>query len=410
MGTPAAGSTAALGAGVGSEHGPLALPGSPLRAEPQAPAALTPVVLAAAGKFGMEPPPGVPAERLQLGLPHVGNSRGEILLSDQEWAQVREQLAGHGCRLVVCGDAEAGGFTVVGAQRLRPEAKRPPRVSPKPKVRAEERETPPGVRRSTRDRKDSARLTGYAVATSRLRAPPGRAPPAPRAAETRSGRGAAPAPKAPGRGKRGPKRNGTEQKPAQDTEPCKKKQRESPDFMMLTPHEKGQLQIKIDRLDEDQLDRVLAFLEKDLCAADDSQEVQLDLDALPPARQRALVEMVDIELAKGDGAFPEPPGTTASPAPAAETPRSAASAEPALSAAKQQRVWEEHSAREVQRQSHLREVREAAASTPADKELPPLPELALPPAASASAAAPLGEDTMLGTTTDVLNMVDFGWM
>jgi len=275
------------------------------------------------------------------------------------------------------------------------------------------------------------------------------------------------------------------------------------DVAALTQKEKNELQLKIDRLDDQQLDRVIEFLTPDLGTGSDGGEVQLDLDTLPPHRQRALVEVINAELkaratptghsqpevviaSKGSPLFPAvEPGATplalATPlAQDAATPRSeTANADPAISAAKRQLAWEACSAREIQRQSHLREVREAASVsggtplvTPAGAEpglpgeaLPAMPEICLPPAAvttgfphvaaptqtstaisstaappvdqgssagpsaavaaataaanaagtTAAAAAPsavtgVSGDSMLESTAEVLDLVDFGWM
>jgi len=261
----------------------------------------------------------------------------------------------------------------------------------------------------------------------------------------------------------------------------------------VTQQEKGDLQAKLDQLDNDQLDRVIDFLKIDMGDASEGQEIQLDLDTLPPARRLALIKFVDAELRKGiatraklggDAApgmslnspcFPAlEPGTTplglGTPNASVMTPRREPdNAVPAASAAKRQLAWEACSAREVQRQSHLREVREAASVGGTPQSLTPaaageplmasgtllaVPDLALPPAAAAMvvgessapqavAAPPPGAaapatvevapvptakqvawpppgtaaptsvgttgDSMLESTAEVLSMVDFGW-
>lgn len=263
----------------------------------------------------------------------------------------------------------------------------------------------------------------------------------------------------------------------------------------VTQQEKGDLQAKLDQLDNDQLDRVIDFLKLDMGDASEGQEIQLDLDTLPPARRLALIRFVDAELRKGivtrpklggDAApgmalnspgFPAlEPGTTplglGTPNASVMTPRREQpdSAVLAASAAKRHLAWEACSAREVQRQSHLREVREAASVGGTPQSLTPaaagepllasgtllaVPDLALPPAAGAagvageqsaaqavaapppgaaapapvevapapaakqgalrvpSAAAPTSVgtsgDSMLESTAEVLSMVDFGW-
>eukprot|EP00419_Tripos_fusus_P052166 CAMPEP_0172799974 /NCGR_PEP_ID=MMETSP1075-20121228/2243_1 /TAXON_ID=2916 /ORGANISM="Ceratium fusus, Strain PA161109" /LENGTH=478 /DNA_ID=CAMNT_0013637775 /DNA_START=72 /DNA_END=1505 /DNA_ORIENTATION=+ len=261
----------------------------------------------------------------------------------------------------------------------------------------------------------------------------------------------------------------------------------------VTQQEKGDLQAKLDQLDNDQLDRVIDFLKLDMGDASEGQEIQLDLDTLNPSKRLALIRFVDAELRKavvakvklgGDAAqgmslnspgFPAlEPGTTplglGTPNASVMTPRREPdNAVPAASAAKRQLAWEACSAREVQRQSHLREVREAASVGGTPQSLTPaaagepllatgtllaVPDLALPPAAvamvvgdsstaQATAAPPPGAaapapvevapaptakqaslpppgaaaptsvgtsgDSMLESTAEVLSMVDFGW-
>lgn len=262
---------------------------------------------------------------------------------------------------------------------------------------------------------------------------------------------------------------------------------------VVSQQEKGELQAKLDQLDNDQLDRVIDFLKLDMGDNLEGQEIQLDLDTLTPGRRHALIKFVDAELRKvssikaklgtsgsADAAAGMPlmspafpviePGATplaaATPVVATLTPRRELdSSGPAACAAKRQLAWEVCSAREVQRQSHLREVREAASVggtpqslTPAAVEplpsgaLPVMPEMMLPPAAAdsgalqAAASAPAkpagptaaglapaaakpcpaaaevagapgpsapalaaAGDSMLESTAEVLNMLDFGW-
>eukprot|EP00931_Biecheleriopsis_adriatica_P086668 TRINITY_DN61281_c0_g1_i1.p1 TRINITY_DN61281_c0_g1~~TRINITY_DN61281_c0_g1_i1.p1 ORF type:complete len:554 (+),score=142.50 TRINITY_DN61281_c0_g1_i1:144-1664(+) len=185
---------------------------------------------------------------------------------------------------------------------------------------------------------------------------------------------------------------------------------------LLTGQEKAELQEKIDALSDDQLDRVIEFLQPDL-GNGDSDDVSLDLDTLPAERQRALIKIVDEERARAAGAAGQgmkspnlptvDPGATPRPGEGSvpATPRSEQAAAPPsrnggevgleASQAKRQHAWEVCVAREVQRQSQLREVREAASgsnSTPGATPVggdpvpaePPsgMPELTLPPAAS----------------------------
>jgi len=233
---------------------------------------------------------------------------------------------------------------------------------------------------------------------------------------------------------------------------------------VVSQQEKGELQAKIDQLDNDQLERVIDFLKLD---NSEGQEIQVDLDALPPARRLALIRFVDAELHKASSkagalgagdtgvgvpllspAFPVlEPGATplavATPLAAAMTPRREPENGPTACAAKRQLAWEVCSAREVQRQSHLREVREAASVGGTPQSLTPAaveaagqpPELVLPaaqeppergpprlPGGPAPEARPLRApepetlaaaatgDSMLESAAEVLDMVDFGWM
>lgn len=193
---------------------------------------------------------------------------------------------------------------------------------------------------------------------------------------------------------------------------------------VLTKEEKTQLQMKIDRLNDEQLDKVFEFLAPDLGDGSNGDDVQLDLDTLPAHRQHALVKVVDAELASlTKGTMPSVSHPTAEPASAPlETLMSPAfplvepspqlatrSALPAGTEAtsrsdRAQRSWEECCAREVQRQSQLREVREAASgNTP---QITPnrepaqidagfgaaVPELVLPPPAiHRGGGAPYGQ-------------------
>jgi len=71
----------------------------------------------------------------------------------------------------------------------------------------------------------------------------------------------------------------------------------------LNEQEKESLQERIDLLDEEHLEEVLDFLAPDLATeGEESADVQLDVDALPPARQRALVDFVEAQLRRSSGA------------------------------------------------------------------------------------------------------------
>jgi len=256
----------------------------------------------------------------------------------------------------------------------------------------------------------------------------------------------------------------------------------------MTPQEKADLQAKIDELSDAQLDRVIDFLTPDLPQGQECDDVSLDLDNLSAERQQALLKIVDEELSNarssnpeapaptapaGAPAGPSAPGTAASgqgmmspsfpvmepgatPRSAPATPRSEAAppGEGSARDAKRQHAWEVCVAREVQKQAHLRDIREAASASgstpgatpqggdPTAGEPPAgMPDLTLPPAgmpeasaASAPAATAAAEqeanppqenaaenapaaiggssDSMLDATQDVLALVnDFSsWM
>lgn len=66
------------------------------------------------------------------------------------------------------------------------------------------------------------------------------------------------------------------------------------------------LQIKIDALTDNQLDRLFAFLQPDLGATGAEEDVRLDIEELSPTRQRALKQFVSKEIAAG----PAPTGAS----------------------------------------------------------------------------------------------------
>jgi hypothetical protein len=69
------------------------------------------------------------------------------------------------------------------------------------------------------------------------------------------------------------------------------------DLQPLSMEAKKTLQDRLDKLDDDGMDRVLEFLELDMrYDGGTDEEVQLDLDRLAPARQHALVQMVSDHL------------------------------------------------------------------------------------------------------------------
>jgi len=72
-------------------------------------------------------------------------------------------------------------------------------------------------------------------------------------------------------------------------------QEDQPQLQKLTTAEKTDLQKKLDSLDDDRLDEVLAFLEPEL-GGPDEDEIQLDLEALTAERQQALIKLVDEQL------------------------------------------------------------------------------------------------------------------
>lgn len=196
------------------------------------------------------------------------------------------------------------------------------------------------------------------------------------------------------------------------------------------------LQSKIDKLDSEQLDRVLDFLQKDLDENCEEEEVQLNLESLPPDRRQALVRLVDQELREaeqkavqaGVGGSAEGLASPDFPAMEPDDSPSLAPTAAAVSAAKRQVAWEACSAREVQRQSHLREMREAASrGSSGSSGPPPFVAAETPPpyavaqdtvvAAHTSQAGAVSlpalghpEDSMLDSSAEVINAVDVGWM
>jgi len=192
--------------------------------------------------------------------------------------------------------------------------------------------------------------------------------------------------------------------------------------------EKVMLQNKIDKLNADQLERVLDFLQKDLEDNCEEEEVQLNLESLPPDRRQALVRLVDQELREAEqkAGQTEVAGSAedlASPDFPAMEPDDSPSLAPtaaAVSAAKRQVAWEACSAREVQRQSHLRDMREAAcrgssgSSGPqpfsGGEEPPPYAAHASQPGAVTMPVLGHSEDSMLDSSAEVINAVDVGWM
>jgi len=64
----------------------------------------------------------------------------------------------------------------------------------------------------------------------------------------------------------------------------------------LSEEEKVELQERIDCLNEDDLDSVLEFLTHDVENSGEGKVFSLDVDALTPARQRALVDFVELKL------------------------------------------------------------------------------------------------------------------
>lgn len=464
---------------------------------------------------------------IELGPAHCGSTPGVLVLSERERELLRALLPkGATLRLVDHLDAEelmrTSGCDIFESEHLASQGTRKGRAGRKaanaqpkhqpamPAPRASAGSTP---RRSTREHKTADRW--HPLEASGQRAPPKRLKKT--VEPDKSPRAPAKEPQAAqyGAAKENKRRNTVKEErvPGVNEEKRKeKKQRgrsgnveqdqngigdrvdEADDagggHHVVTQQEKGELQAKLDQLDNDQLDRVIDFLKLDMADNLDGQEIQLDLDTLPRSRRLALIKFVDAELRKAAGtrvgsadaaagmplnspAFPVmEPGATplaaATPVASAMTPRrDQDSAVPAASAAKRQLAWEACSAREVQRQSHLREVREAASVggtpqslTPAAAEpllggaLPAMPEMMLPPAATdaghiqaaampparapiefavppaakpsvAAATAPTeatatpgsgatmfgtSGDSMLESTAEVLNMVDFGWM
>merc|ERR1712183_851519 len=71
----------------------------------------------------------------------------------------------------------------------------------------------------------------------------------------------------------------------------------SPAHPATTIHEEGELQAKLDQLNDEQLDRVIEFLQLH-SSGDSGEEFQLDLDALLPAERVALNKLVEDALRK----------------------------------------------------------------------------------------------------------------
>eukprot|EP00927_Polykrikos_kofoidii_P042984 TRINITY_DN37046_c0_g1_i2.p1 TRINITY_DN37046_c0_g1~~TRINITY_DN37046_c0_g1_i2.p1 ORF type:complete len:563 (+),score=88.93 TRINITY_DN37046_c0_g1_i2:71-1759(+) len=69
----------------------------------------------------------------------------------------------------------------------------------------------------------------------------------------------------------------------------------APETGAISMEEKRALQRMMDALTDEQLDRILDFLEPELGGADDD-EIQLNIDRLTPERQRALVKVVENEI------------------------------------------------------------------------------------------------------------------
>lgn len=205
-------------------------------------------------------------------------------------------------------------------------------------------------------------------------------------------------------------------------------QQQATAFQGPSMEEKVMLQNKIDKLDSDQLERVLDFLQKDLEDNCEEEEVQLNLESLPPDRRAALVRLVDQELREADrqagqtgvAGFAEGLASPDFPPMEPDDSPSLAPTAAAVLAAKQKVAWEACSAREVQRQSHLRDLREVAAATSGGSSGPqPFSAAETPPPyaahASQSGAVSLPvlghpEDSMLDSSAEVINAVDVGWM
>jgi len=72
------------------------------------------------------------------------------------------------------------------------------------------------------------------------------------------------------------------------------------DAQPLTEREKEELQEKIDQFDDGQLDRAFSVLKHDIGAIEEEEvEVNLDVDGLPPWKQRRFFEFVKKEFRRG---------------------------------------------------------------------------------------------------------------
>jgi len=184
----------------------------------------------------------------------------------------------------------------------------------------------------------------------------------------------------------------------------------------ISMDEKMLLQDKIDRLDSNQLDRVLDFLQKDLEDNCEEEELQLDLDSLTQDRRRALVRLVDQELRGAEQkALQTVIGGSAEGLASPDFPVMAMDDSPSLAP-----TPAAFSARGAQQQSRLHETREAA-SHGSNVSSSPQPFVAaeLQPQYTAhtsqTGAVSLpsfghSEDSMLDSSAEVINAVDAGWM
>eukprot|EP00929_Paragymnodinium_shiwhaense_P006922 TRINITY_DN110876_c0_g1_i1.p1 TRINITY_DN110876_c0_g1~~TRINITY_DN110876_c0_g1_i1.p1 ORF type:complete len:605 (-),score=218.79 TRINITY_DN110876_c0_g1_i1:110-1924(-) len=253
-------------------------------------------------------------------------------------------------------------------QRPPPPAGRRGKAKGRPKAKAAEKRPPPPQKPPRSSAKAEAKQSGE-------RAARGAARKAAAVAEEDAEAGFEQPDEAPATQRAGKRRkkggDAEEAKPREPAPPPQPKQ-----LAFLTPTERESLQATIDQLPDEHLDQVIEWLEGTVKPAEQSgEDMTLDLDELTPQQQWDLVKLVD-QLVKGDKAAAKPsvPAATASPAfpvaepgatPLAQPSPATKDVAPATPKSEMIRVWEESSARALQRKSHLQEARESrAASTP----------------------------------------------
>lgn len=170
----------------------------------------------------------------------------------------------------------------------------------------------------------------------------------------------------------------------------------TPQAQALTADERAKLQTDMDRLDDEQLDRVIEFLALDL--GDGNEDIHFDLENLPIPKQRSLIAFVAAELeaeaaAAGAAAAAAESGVTHGVSAGNQSSAAALLAAPPLPVAA----------------TVVSPVPVAVA--PALPVAPQLPAASarMAAAAVASKLVPIptdGMDSMLGSSAEVLSMLD----